>query len=171
MKYEEFAFFNQQLAAMVRDGIPLEGAVQRLCGEMRHGPLRAELTKLGDDLAKGRPFARSRATPTTARTLPPDAQVGAQTNDLPGVLTMLADHYQRRQALWTRLKGLMVYPAIVLVAALLLSCFLSIHDRAGYRQMFQSTWFWQPNIAGLGVARLVRARSFWRWQPPDAFWP
>ena len=27
MKHDEFAFFNQQLAAMLRDGIPLEGAV------------------------------------------------------------------------------------------------------------------------------------------------
>ena len=26
MKYDEFAFFNQQLAMMLRDGIPLEGA-------------------------------------------------------------------------------------------------------------------------------------------------
>ena len=25
MKTDEFAFFNQQLAAMLRDGIPLEG--------------------------------------------------------------------------------------------------------------------------------------------------
>ena len=31
MKLDEFAFFNQQLAAMLRDGIPLEGALQRLC--------------------------------------------------------------------------------------------------------------------------------------------
>ena len=53
-------------------------------------------------------------------------EVGAQANDLPGVLTLLADHYQRRQVIWTRLKGLMVYPAIVLCGALLLSCFLSV---------------------------------------------
>jgi len=32
-----FAFFNQQLAAMLRDGIPLEGALRRLCQEMRAG--------------------------------------------------------------------------------------------------------------------------------------
>jgi type IV pilus assembly protein PilC len=52
--------------------------------------------------------------------------VGAQSNDLPGVLTMLADHYQKRHVVATRLKGLMVYPAIVLFGAFLLSCFLCI---------------------------------------------
>ena len=40
MKNDEFAFFNQQLAAMLRDGIPLEGALRRLCQEMRRGALR-----------------------------------------------------------------------------------------------------------------------------------
>ena len=46
MKTDEFAFFNQQLAAMLRDGIPLEGALQRLCREMRRGELRDDLQAL-----------------------------------------------------------------------------------------------------------------------------
>ena len=57
MKYDEFAFFNQQLAAMLRDGIPLEGALRRLCPEMRRGTLRDELQTLEADLAKGTPMA------------------------------------------------------------------------------------------------------------------
>jgi len=57
MKLDEFAFFNQQLAAMLRDGIPLEGALRRLCQEMRAGSLRTELQLLEADLAKGTPMA------------------------------------------------------------------------------------------------------------------
>ena len=57
MKYDEFAFFNQQLAAMLRDGIPLEGALRRLCEEMRRGKLRDELQALEADLANGTPIA------------------------------------------------------------------------------------------------------------------
>ena len=52
MKTDEFAFFNQQLAAMLRDGIPLEGALQRLCGDMNDGALRTELQALADDLER-----------------------------------------------------------------------------------------------------------------------
>src|SRR5208337_3203684 len=125
MKFDEFAFFNQQLAAMLRDGIPLEGALQRLCAEMRQGPLQSELAKLGDDLAKGTPFreaVQARQLPDFYRQM---LEVGAQANDMPAVLTLLADHYRRCEVLWTRLKGLMVYPAIVLFGALLLSSFLS----------------------------------------------
>lgn len=53
-------------------------------------------------------------------------QVGVQSNDLPDVLTLLADHYQRINSTWTRLKGLMVYPLIVLFASLLLSILVAV---------------------------------------------
>ncbi|HXT13050.1 MAG TPA: type II secretion system F family protein [Candidatus Angelobacter sp.] len=121
MNYDEFAFFNQQLAAMLRDGIPLEGALDRLCADMRQGALRSELEKLGADLSKGRPMGealRDRQLPDLYKRL---VTVGAKSNDMPSALTLLADYYQNQHNLWTRLKGLMVYPTIVLVAAFLVS--------------------------------------------------
>jgi type II secretory pathway component PulF len=125
MKYDEFAFFNQQLAAMLRDGIPLEGALRQLCANMRNGELRSELQLLEADLAKGTPLKAALA----ARKLPnfyvQMVEVGVAGNDLPGVLLMLADHYERANLVWTRLKGLMVYPLMVLFAGLVLSCFLT----------------------------------------------
>ena len=125
MKLDEFAFFNQQLAAMLRDGIPLEGALRRLCQEMRAGSLRTELQALEADLAKGTPMAdalKGRQLPELYKRM---IMVGVKSSDLPGALTMLADYLQRQSSLWTRLKGLMIYPCIVLFAAFLLACFLS----------------------------------------------
>ena len=125
MKSDEFAFFNQQLAAMLRDGIPLEGALQRLCAEMREGSLKSELEALHTDLARGTPLAaavRARKLPEIYQNL---IEVGAQSRNLPGVLTLIADYYQRKHHLWTRLKGLLVYPAIVLGSGFVLSCFLT----------------------------------------------
>ncbi len=118
MKYDEFAFFNQQLGRMLKDGIPLEGALKRLCTNMRRSKTRAELEALGRDLADGRPLDQALA----GRRLP-DLYVrllkmGARSNNLPDLLLMLADHYRRVSFLWTRLKGLLVYPVLVLVVAL-----------------------------------------------------
>src|SRR6059058_4176168 len=94
MNHEEFAFVNHQLAGMLRDGIPLEGSLRQLCSQMQRGQLRSELQLLERDLAKGVPLA----TALTARKLPElyvqTLQIGARTNDLPAVLTLLADHYQ-----------------------------------------------------------------------------
>lgn len=137
MKTDEFAFFNQQLAAMLRDGIPLEGALQRLCADMNDAPMRAELQLLADDLAKGSPLReaiRKRKLPELYQCL---MEVGAQSNDLPGVLTLIADYYQRRYTIWTRLKGLLVYPLIVLTAAFILSTLLAyLLDRLVWPSLF-----------------------------------
>lgn len=126
MNYEDLSFFNQQLAAMLRTGIPLEGALKRLSADMKRGVLKSELVLLELELAKGTSFAnaiRARQFPELYQQM---LEVGVRSNDLPAMLTMLADHYQHRHILWTRLKGLMVYPTIVLVAAFLLSCSLAV---------------------------------------------
>ena len=57
MNYDEFAFFNQQLASMLREGIPLEGALQQLAAGMRSGPLRDEIQRLEHDLEQGLPLS------------------------------------------------------------------------------------------------------------------
>src|SRR5262245_21363813 len=126
MKYDEFAFFNQQLASMMRAGIPLEGALKQLCKGLRHGTLRKEVEQLEADLAKGTPLPEAlnhRQVPEFYRRM---VEIGVRSNDLPGMLTMLADHYHRTNAIWTRLKGLMVYPLIVIVVSLGLTLILSM---------------------------------------------
>jgi type IV pilus assembly protein PilC len=189
MKNDEFAFFNQQLAAMLRDGIPLETALRQLCAGLGRGALRSELELLEADLAKGVPLreaARVRQLPDLYRQM---LEVGAQSNDLPAVLTMLADHYQRRHVLWTRLKGLMVYPMIVLFCAFLLSCFLSVmfymfmhtsdlsvfygtfYGRMAPPNVMIGLWL-PPALLGLGAVVLFvalsapRARRALRWRLP-----
>jgi type II secretory pathway component PulF len=125
MKYDEFAFFNQQLAAMLRDGIPLEGALRRLCQEMRVGSLRNELQALEADLAKGTPMAAALAPRQLPELYKRMILVGVKSGDLPGALTMLADYFQRQNNIWTRLKSMMVYPLIVMFVAFLISLMLA----------------------------------------------
>lgn len=126
MKTDEFAFFNQQLAGMLRDGLPLEGALQRLGAEMGDAQLKTQLQFLEADLRKGTPIAEA----LIPRELPEFYKrmilVGVQSNDLPGVLVLMADYYQRQHSTLTRLKGLLIYPLIVLIAAFGLSLVISI---------------------------------------------
>ncbi len=126
MKYDEFAFFNQQLAAMLRDGIPLEGALQRLCREMRRGTLRDELQALEADLARGTPMADALSQRQLPELYKRMILVGVKGGDLPGALTMLADYFQNQNNVWTRLKSMMTYPLIVMFVAVLVSLALAI---------------------------------------------
>lgn len=124
MNLDEFAFFNQQLAALLRDGVPLEGALRQLSAGLAAGTFRNEMTALESDLARGTPLADAlarRELPELYRRL---LLVGARGNNLPAALTLLADYYQRQHTLWTRLKGLLVYPVLVLGAVFLVSLLL-----------------------------------------------
>ena len=125
MNFGEFAFFNQQLAAMLKSGIPLETALRQLCVGMRRHRWPKEFEQLERDLSQGIPLGEA----LDARNLPDlykqMVKVGAKTNDLPALLTLVADHYQKNGFLWTRLNGLMLYPVIVLLAALALSVLLT----------------------------------------------
>jgi len=111
---------------MLKEGIPLEGALHQLTSNMGNGKLRRELELLEKDLEKGTPLK----TAVASRELPlfyiKMVEVGVASDDLPGVLLLLADYYRSVDATWTRLTGLMVYPVLVIAAAFGLSCFLTM---------------------------------------------
>lgn len=188
MKFEELAFVNQQLAGMLKIGIPLEQALRELCRQMRQGKLRAELQALEADLARGVPLEQA----LTARQFPgfyvKMVQLGARTNNLPGILILIADYYQRAHLGWTRLKGLMVYPAIVLVASIALSAFIAVlcsslamgaemqdaffmGTPADMDRVLAATWVPPVALAVLAIALLIMlsvpaVRSHARWWLP-----
>lgn len=189
MNHDEFAFFNRQLAAMTREGIPLEGALRQLSHGMRAGALRQEVELLEKDLASGTPLGKaieSRAFPELYRRM---VRVGVTGHDLPGVLTMVADHYDRSHALWTRLKGLMVYPVLVVIISLGLTTIISVVLGRFLRdflaqpvfgnapEMLQGSWLllsvWAPPlllgavvIAGIALASSTKGRGWLRWSLP-----
>lgn len=134
---------------MLRQGIPLEGALKQLAAGMRHGPLRTELQQLEQDLARGVPLQESlsrRELPQFYRRM---VEIGARSNDLPGMLTLLADHYHRVNAVWTRLKGLMVYPLIVISVSTVVTLVLTLvltHFFSAFTDQFALPGVWLASI-------------------------
>ena len=124
MNHDEFAFFSRQLGSMLRDGIPLESGLRELCHGISGRATRAEIQELEQDLSRGTPLPDALARRNLPELFKRMVVMGARSNNLPGVLTMLADHYSRVNVVWTRLKGLMVYPVIVLLASFGLSLLL-----------------------------------------------
>jgi type II secretory pathway component PulF len=115
MKYDEFAFLNQQLAGMLKSGIPLEPALRQMCATMRRGHFRAEFEALDADLRQGIALNEALASRRLPDFYKQMVRVGIKSNNLPAILTLLADYYQKTHVLWTRLKTLLIYPLIVLV--------------------------------------------------------
>ncbi len=180
MNYDELAFFNQQLAAMLRDGIPLEGALKQLCAGMKTGPLRDELAQLENDLSRGTPLNEAIGRRSLPEFYVRMVAIGARSNDLPGILTLLADYYQRTSSSWNRLKGLLVYPFLVLLVSIVVTIAVSVLarnfiDLSGVEWLHTPiafrTLIWIPPVTAallllLGVIVIsvpkLRGRARWR---------
>jgi type IV pilus assembly protein PilC len=113
-------------------------------------------------------------------------QAGVKGGDLPGVLILLADYYNRIAGVAARLKGLSVYPIIVLLAALGVSILITFIYRALILTVFSELDFftagsslvpyigvWLPVvvIATLALLWLLvvfvpRLRNWARWKLP-----
>lgn len=166
MKLDEFAFFNQQLAAMVREGIPLEGAMRQLSAGMQRGELRSEIEALEADLGRGTPLPQA----LEARKLPKLygrlLVAGARSQDLPKFLSRIADHYHEQHLLWTRLKALMTYPILVLTAVFGLSLLVQTFVQQVYgddpgaltRDIFEGMSL--PRLTALALPLLANAWIF-----------
>ena len=117
MKPSDLAFVNRQLASMIGGGRSLEAALRQLCDDMPGGRLKSELAALEADLANGTPLAEAieqRDVPKFYRQM---LKLGAQSNDLPGVLLLLANYYSRLTTVWETVKLVTFYPLLVLLAA------------------------------------------------------
>ncbi len=108
-------------------------------------------------------------------------EIGIHSNDLPGMLTVLADHYHRVNTTWTRLKGLMVYPLIVVVVSLGVTIVLSLvfgHFLSSLGGFFNLPSAWVASmwiapitlaaltVLGIGAVALPSWRRKLRWRLP-----
>ncbi len=135
MNHYDLAVVNRQLAEMLDAGVPLEGGLRKAAASLRSGSGRREFEQLEEDLKRGTPLSDAverRRLPQFYKTM---LGVGASSDMLATVLRNLADYYHEKAIIRTRLAGLMVYPAIVLV------CLLGF--------MWFNSWFLFPKMKEL----------------------
>ena len=124
MNLSELSFLNRQLAALIQDGIPLEGALRQAAVDLR-GPLRTEIEALESDLSRGTPLAEA----ISRRRLPPLylhlVRTGIAGGNLPTALAASADHFDERIRLQRRVQTALFYPIVVLILGIGI-CFLAL---------------------------------------------
>lgn len=143
MKLDELAFFNQQLAGMLKAGLPLEGSLRQLSAGMTKGKFRDQLKELEGKLAAGEPLEKAVAASKLPDFYKRMLIAGRKAEALPQVLLLLADYYQQASVLAIRIKGVLLYPGMIIIGSWLLSMliwylYFSLRDSvmSAFRGMF-----------------------------------
>ncbi|HEY1169919.1 MAG TPA: type II secretion system F family protein [Verrucomicrobiae bacterium] len=190
MNVEELGFFNRQLAGMLKAGIPLEGSLRKLCETMPASSTRESLLALERDLASGTPLAEAVKKQKLPELYGRILTAGAASGDLPKILILFADFCGQRHSLSRQLRGIMVYPLIVLTVSLAVSIVMTVIGHmigSGSQSIFGEFYYIRPSsLAGvmglllwftpfiialvwLGLALLTfvpMVRRKWQWSIP-----
>ncbi|MGE5591124.1 MAG: type II secretion system F family protein [Bacillota bacterium] len=160
---EDLALLCRQLATLVGSGVPiLQGlhvVVQQTAGRRLSRALAqvAEGVEAGQSLTEALTDAGSLFPPLMLHMV----SVGEAGGVLEEVLQRLGDLYEREQAVNQKMRSAMLYPAVVLVAALGVSAFLVTTVLPRYGELFaqQGALLPWPTRFLLGAAALLR--GYW----------
>jgi len=126
LSLDDFLFFNEQIAAMTKAGIPLQEGLRTLAADVGSRKLKRLLLELVDELTAGTPLEQALAK-LQARFPAHYAgvvQAGLQSGDLGGTLYALAAHLRLKGDLRRALVELAAYPIIVISFAFAIIVFL-----------------------------------------------
>jgi general secretion pathway protein F len=114
------ALTTRQLATLVASGMPLDQALTALAEQTDHPGTARLLEAIRDQVAAGEPLAAamSRFPRTFSDLYRGLVAVGAETGQLGGVLSRLADYLEARQALRQKFTLALIYPALITIIAL-----------------------------------------------------
>ena len=185
------ALVTRQLATLVSSGIPLDQALAAVAEQADHPGAVRVLAAIREQVAAGESFAGalSRFPRTFSELYRGLVAVGAESGQLGGVLTRLADYLEARQVLRQKFAMALIYPALVTVIALSVIATLMLYVVpqivAVYQQSRQTLpwltraliagsdfvratgWYWLAALAAMGItASLLLRQERWRerWQ-------
>jgi general secretion pathway protein F len=114
------ALVTRQLATLVASGMPLDQALAAVSEQSDQVRVARILAAIRDQVAAGEPLAAalSRYPRTFSELYRGLVAVGAESGQLGGVLTRLADYLEARQVLRAQFTAALIYPALITVIAL-----------------------------------------------------
>lgn len=137
---KELMHFSRQLAVFVKAGIPIMEALEVIAEETTDKILKAAILDMNERLQAGDTFASAAAAhPETF----PDYYLGILgsaelTGTLDVVLEQLADYIERDVEARSKITGALIYPAVVMVMAIVTVIILAVFVLPRFKTFFES---------------------------------
>lgn len=110
--------FSRHLSIMIKAGLSLNQALRALAEQTKNPKFKKIIGRVDEDLRRGQPFSDCLAKePKVFNELFVSmVRVGETSGNLDKVLRLLAEQMKKDQALISRVRGAMMYPAVVITA-------------------------------------------------------
>lgn len=135
---QQLIFFFRQLTFMLRAGLPVLQSLQLSHSQVSSARLKRVIARMQADLENG--MALSQALERHPDVFPPLAAslmtAGESTGELDVVMERLAEHLEKRAALRMQTINAMIYPTVVVVAAIGVFIFLVIKIIPAFAKFF-----------------------------------
>lgn len=163
VKSRDITLFSRQLATLTRAGVHLVQALRIVAANTRNTHFAAMITAVGGELAAG----ASLATALAAHPRQFDGMyrhlvyMGEQSGALDAMLDRIAAYQERAEATRRKVRKALTYPAVVLLAALIVTALLLIHVVPQFEAVFATADAQLPALTRLVISASDGLRDWW----------
>ncbi len=138
VKAKQLMIFTRQLATLVDAGLPLLRGIRILLKQEKNSALRKALTEMGESVEGGSTFSEAlEQHPRIFDNLFINmVRAGEAGGVLEVVLNRLAEFMEKAERIKNKIKSAMIYPVVVLVAAVGILTFLMIYVIPRFKEIF-----------------------------------
>src|SRR5882762_176806 len=165
VKANDFLLFNQQLAALIRAGIPILQAISMLRKRTASARLRAVLGDVEDQIRGGAALSEAFAAQGTIfpRIYTASILAGERSGALDEVLSRYVTYMRRNVALRRKIRGALAYPLFLLFASFCMVTFLAIYVVPRMSELFSGFGYQLslPTKIGVGISHWLSGNIVW----------
>src|SRR6266404_4042498 len=165
VKANDFLLFNQQLAALLRAGIPILQAISMLRRRATSVRLRAVLEEVEEAIRGGSALSQAFAAQGSIfpRIYTASILAGERSGALDEVLSRYVTYMRRSVALRRKIRGALAYPTFLLLASLGMVIFLTVYVVPRMSELFAGFGGKLPVVTQivLGISGWLTGNVFW----------
>ncbi|TEW55572.1 type II secretion system F family protein [Psychromonas sp. RZ22] len=135
----DIAVVSRQIATMLSAGVPLVQSLELIAKSNEKAPLRLLMTSIGNEVATGTPFSQVlRSHPRHFDDLYCDlVEAGEQSGSLDTIYDRISTYKEKSEALKSKIKKAMFYPAAVLAVAGIVTMLLLLFVIPQFKDIFE----------------------------------
>lgn len=131
--------FTRHLGVMIGAGFPFDKSLTVLAGQSKNQKFQEIILQVHKDVTKGESFSNAlkKHPKVFSHLYWSMVKVGEETGNLTEVLDILAEQMKKDHELISRVKGAMMYPAVILVAMLLIGSVMMVVIIPKFSELFE----------------------------------